>query len=113
MEGGHLWVVISDPEGYPQDDVVIVNLTTDQAWKDRSCVLHPGEHPYIKHQTLVYYRETARVPPERMAVLESGHLRMDAKIAPRVLARIRMGAAASIFTPTGCVDVLRTQGLVR
>ena len=41
----HLWIVISDPSQH--ESCVIVNLTSWRSDKDQSCVLKPGDHPYI------------------------------------------------------------------
>jgi hypothetical protein len=52
----HLWIVISDPTADP-DQVLIVNLTTVDERKEQVCLLHGGEHPWIRHETCVNYAD--------------------------------------------------------
>jgi hypothetical protein len=49
----HIWVVLNNPR---DDDVVVrVNLTSFHPDKDCTCVLEPGDHPLIRHRTLLNY----------------------------------------------------------
>ena len=52
----HLWIVISDPDA-DAERIVIVSLTSHRADKDQACLLRVGDHPYVKHDTCVNYRE--------------------------------------------------------
>jgi hypothetical protein len=49
----HLWVVCSEPDqdGY----AVVFNLTTRRVNSDTNCVIHPGEHPFVKRESVVAY----------------------------------------------------------
>lgn len=53
-DGGHLWVVISDPSAH-QGEFVIVNLTGDLFRAGRECVLQVGDHQWVTKETYVYY----------------------------------------------------------
>ncbi len=46
----HLWVVISDPAA-DAENILIVNFTTSRADSDKACILQPGEHPFVRHET--------------------------------------------------------------
>ena len=50
----HLCVVISDPAQDP-NRVVVVAFTTRESWTDEGCVLYPGDHPFIQHDTCIDY----------------------------------------------------------
>lgn len=44
----HLFFVISDPSINAQE-VVLVNMTTYEDYKDNTCLLRPGDHEEVKH----------------------------------------------------------------
>lgn len=48
----HLWVVISNetPEGW-----IIVNLTARRPPCDDSCIVRPGDHLWVSHDSIVGY----------------------------------------------------------
>ncbi len=51
----HLWVILLNPE-QPSGETVMVNLTTKKfSHQDMTTVLNIGEHPFIKHESIVNY----------------------------------------------------------
>ncbi len=46
----HLYVVISKPENHA---VLVVNITTQNRFSDTSCILQPGDHPFIRHESCI------------------------------------------------------------
>ncbi len=54
---GHLYAVIAELEGPPQQ-VVVVSLTTKRAGSDETVVLTTGDHPFLKHDTSVNYQDS-------------------------------------------------------
>ena len=59
----HLYVVISDP-AQNCEEVVIVNFTSYSPDEEQTCILKAGEHPFIKHKTVVRYKD-ARITSVR------------------------------------------------
>jgi hypothetical protein len=109
----HLWVVISDPLSDPSDPVVIVNLTSRTADKDPTCIVNPGEHPFVTHPTVVNYRDAKAVSNTDLEhLLGLNHLHSHEPLSPVVLSRIREGAARSKFIREGCRKILAKQGLI-
>ena len=110
-QGGHLWVVVSEPATDPAH-VVIVNMTTDRGI-DRSCILNAGDHPFVDHPTCMRY-DMARIVTN--AALErhvsSYAIRLHERVSADVLERIRQGAAATDQIAFGCKQVLIDQGLI-
>jgi hypothetical protein len=51
----HLWVVVTDPNA--QGMCVIVNVTTLKHICDKTVVLCVGEHPFITHDSIVFYAD--------------------------------------------------------
>lgn len=67
----HLWMVISDPDA-DCDNVVIVNVTTFDTYKDKTCVLDPDDHPWIKHRSCVNFSGARQVSTKQLTALEAG-----------------------------------------
>jgi len=109
----HLWVVVSDPMLDVADPVVIVNLTSYHQGKDSSCLLQPGDHPFVRHLTAVYYAGAMNVLNAKLEGLaDDGRIVLQGPLTPAVLDRVRQGAAVSPFIPEGCRKVLIKQGLI-
>ncbi len=97
--GGHLWVVVSDP-ALDRTCVVIVNMTTDRGI-DRSCVLGPHDHPFVSRPTCMRYdmaRIVADADLERY--VSSNTIRLQEPVSPEVLARIRRAQRQPIKSPS-------------
>jgi hypothetical protein len=109
----HLWIVISRPQDNP-DEVVIVNLTShDSPEKDDSCVLGPGDHPWIQHKTSVRYRD-ARIASESDLddLVRRGWLIPQAAASDELITKILDGAEISPHLPGKHRRILENQGLL-
>ncbi len=58
----HLHVICNDPVFYPalvKECVLAVNLSTVNEYidYDKTCILKYDEHPFLKHDSYVYYRK--------------------------------------------------------
>ena len=56
----HLFVLLTDPIEAPDfngKQVLLVNIASvpNSLPYDSTCILHPGEHRFIKHESYVYY----------------------------------------------------------
>ena len=63
----HLWVVLAVHNNGAS--AILANLTSRRENSDTTCVLMPGMHPYIKHESCVHYRgmidrNVDRIPQE-------------------------------------------------
>ena len=108
----HLWIVVSDPRQDP-DAVLVVNLTSWREDKDDSCLLGPGDHPFVAHKSCISYRGgnlTTIATIEH--ALQAGVLQIHDPVSAEVLARIRAGAAISRFIPMRHAQLLADQGLI-
>ena len=56
-EKRHLRIVITDPDN-DQNQVVVSVTTLKYESQDNSCVLKPGEHPFIKEESIVDFKRT-------------------------------------------------------
>jgi hypothetical protein len=108
----HLWVVVSDP-ARDETRVAVVNFTTYLPFKDGTCRIKPGEHPFVTKETCIEFSGCQIVT---LGFLEDrkdrGHLVMDAPLVLSLLERIRSAAMASPQSPFELQSILIDQGLV-
>lgn len=94
--GSHLWVVIGINK---TGQVAIVNFTTKRPGKDESCVIHAGEHPFVKHETIAEYRKARLLKAQDVEALEQYAGIKQAPVSKSLLKRLQKGALTSDFTP--------------
>lgn len=108
----HLWVVLSDPRRDPKN-VLLVSLTTLTRLKESVCILAPGEHDWVRHQTCVSYEHAKVVPLDVLYKLkDKGLLVLQAPLSPALLQRVRSGAAVSMRITLDNRQILVNQGLI-
>jgi len=113
-DGGHLWVVASDPD-LNSSQVLIVNFTTVRGVRseDLSCVVEPDDHPWLTKNSYVVFA-IARIPT--LAYLDalevSKTIRLEAPLSPAVMTRIHAGAACSANLKFAILALLETQGFI-
>jgi hypothetical protein len=90
-ESEHLWVILTDPTAYPEC-IIIVNLSScdNNRRHDPACVLKPGEHWFIRHNTFVYYRGAIALT---LRQLIDANISLKTAVTPSILERIRDGAS--------------------
>ncbi len=104
----HLFVVLFDPNTYPSEGfgkrlcIVSVNFTSVTAEKriDSACIIEAGEHPFIQHQSYVFYEKIQIIDHEHVCTcVRTGVYRPAQKVSVELLERIVTGIQASSFTP--------------
>lgn len=95
----HLWVVLSVMD-QTTGQVLAVNLTTRRHNSDTTTVIHPDEHSYISHETVVAYFDARWVSAVALdaAVNQRAGKKLDA-CGSELLRRIQNGLLTSKFTP--------------
>jgi hypothetical protein len=100
-DGGipHLWIVVTEPSGTPPE-VAIVSLSSANKGKDPTVRLGPGDHPFIRKPTIVFYPDTRLIA---VGVIESevasAHATFHDDCSEALLQAVREGLLASPFTP--------------
>lgn len=102
-QGNHLFIVLNDPQPLPgygaADHCVMVNLSSIEADipYDATCVLQPGQHPFIVRPSYVYYRGTRieRANHIRNCIQTGIFTRRPPPFAPDLVAVIKHGLNAS------------------
>ena len=103
----HLWFVVTDPDGVPPR-VVAVMLRTATRFTDTTLVLHPGDHPFVRHESSVHY-STARWfrVSSILAAVRGGRCHLMPDASEDLLGRVRAGLLASPFTVNAVRDYCR------
>lgn len=102
----HLHIVCNDPIPYPKyanaESVLLVNITTlypEQPF-DGSCILNVGDHPFINHQSYVYYgKADIFAATSLVAGVQSGELVIRQACPDSTFIRILSGFEVSKKVP--------------
>ncbi|MGB6727460.1 MAG: hypothetical protein WBE74_16330 [Terracidiphilus sp.] len=110
-EGGHLWVVITDPESVDNDgEFIIVNLTKDVFRAGKECELNVGDHRWITEKTYVSFGDAQRLGANEALrltkAIKTGAIKTHYPMKPAVLQKIISAAKLSKALPSGFVDLL-------
>lgn len=105
-EDFHLWIIITPPT---EGEVVTVCMVTAHKKSERLVVLSVGDHPFIKHESVIAYRwSTIRAVDD----IESAFLTNAAKrrepISEALLKRLQAGLLDSEFTPNGVLHYYKS-----
>ena len=97
----HLFIVLSDPVT-DEKVVLLVSISSvkPDRWNDDSCLLYPGDHPFIKKNSFVDY-SSARIEPgdKLLRGVKAGKLIPQDPVSDDVFERICAGVMASKRTP--------------
>jgi hypothetical protein len=92
----HLYFVVSDVA--PDGKVLLVNVTKYDNNPDKSCVINDREHPFIRHISVVNYRDAIETPLTALeAAIEKGATTQHQSATNVLLKRIQDGAKASNY----------------
>ena len=108
---GHLWIVLTTETLSGQ--VAVANLTTHDPEQRRSCddecvIVRPGEHPYPRHDSCVFYRDAFLTSFDVLRRgLENRSYMPGDPLTPQLLERVRHGALASPLTDRSVEAAIR------
>ena len=90
----HLWVVVSHPD--PAGFVLMYSLTSFKDGCDTTCLIKPGEHIWVVHDTIVLYDDGRLFPAAQSErLLRSRSIRRQRPVSRALLAKIQHGAFRS------------------
>lgn len=94
----HLWIVITQPA--PESQLcAVVSVTTLRNSKDQTVLLRPGDHPFIRHDSTIFYGDGMIVDARRVdAEIGAGLAIRKEKCPPATLKLVQQGVLASPFT---------------
>ena len=107
----HLWIVLTPPT---EGEVVTVSVTTRRQKSELLVLLRVGDHPFIRHDSVVSYRYARiRTVDEIETALVNGTAKKREPVSAGLLKRMRDGLVESDFTPNGVrhfyLDVMRVE----
>lgn len=99
QETEHLWVLITQPN--PQThEAIMVNVTSLRPHSDTTTILNPGDHPFIRKPSVIFYADARMVDTRLLdAAVQRGAYHTHSAFQPAVIARIHAGLTTSAFTP--------------
>lgn len=99
-EQPHLWIALTHPYECNENKIVIVNLTTLRDWSDTTLVLQRGEHRFIKHDTVVNYKDARVARTDAiLATIQNGEASFDEDCTDELLELIQRKALVCTKTP--------------
>ena len=108
----HAWVVISHPDEDPEN-VVMVNLTTFEDWKDDACILISDDHSWIKHRTCISYEDATMATEGQLDKWAEGDkLKMLEAASDEMITKILEGAEKTDDMKVKFLSILSRQGLI-
>jgi hypothetical protein len=107
----HLSIVVVDVP--VTQEILVVSVTTYNDEKDPTCLLKVGDHPFIRHESCISYRNARRVSHVALqALIDHGRLISHERMCSSVLERIISGLDVSTSIPLGIIGWLQTHGLI-
>jgi hypothetical protein len=96
--GAHLWFVCTNASA--SGELAALSLTTLRPVSDTTCIVARGDHPFVQHDSVIYYR-AGRLWEVRalQAAIDSGLLVRHECASDKLMQRIREGASVSRFVP--------------
>lgn len=94
----HLWIVVTQPD--PQThECAIVSVTTLRNSKEQTVILRPGDHPFIRHDSTIFYGDAMIVDVRRLeAEIAAGLALVRDRCSTATLKLVLDGVGASPFT---------------
>src|ERR1039458_10137898 len=102
----HLWIILTPPS---EGEVVTVSVTTKRRRSETLVQLHPGDHPFIVHDSVIAYSYARiRTVEEIEIAVASGAARLRESVSQELLKRVCDGLIESDFTPNGIRDFYKS-----
>jgi hypothetical protein len=101
----HLWILAFGPD--TKGRIVLVSVTTLRRGKDQTVVLQPGDHPFVKHPSCVFYQDAIIASASHLEAWIAGELATPTDPCPAELLKLVCdGFSASEFTPQKVVRLI-------
>ena len=93
----HLFFVLNDPKD--EEEVVLASVSSMRRLADATCLLEPGDHPFIRHESFLDYRLCRTYPRTHLEPLVgSGYFERREDASEDLIERIIDGAFRSKHT---------------
>ncbi len=96
-ERRHLYIVLCDPKG-DKYELILVNVTSLRDNSDTTTILNPGDHSFIKHESVVnYYNAGILAHSNAEVAFRNGDRVGIERLKPAVLQRVQQGLLDSPY----------------
>lgn len=104
----HLYILIAAEERTNMG--LIVNITTSRDGCDKSCVVMPGEHRFLKHESVINYADSKIASISTIEeALAKGVIKPHDPVSPVLLKKVREGGLKSSAIPLKCLNFLSSK----
>jgi hypothetical protein len=98
----HLWIIITEPDA--EGKAVAVSITTQRSHSETTVTLNIGEHPFIKHPSVISYKHASIVDVKAVLTAMQRRpqqyvFRSHAPCTPELLEKIRAGMTRTKDAP--------------
>jgi hypothetical protein len=101
----HLFIIIAINK--ESTEALLVNITSPKIGCDQSCCVNLGEHPFLKHDSVVNYRDARLSPLSNLEhCIKKEIFRRVVPVSNALLKRIQDGGLISNEIPLKCQDFL-------
>lgn len=113
----HLHIVMNDPvysHEHGWEAVLAVNISSikEGIYFDPSCIVHPGQHPFVNRDSWVVYREAVVMRSERLEYkLASGEIRGHQTATDELFTNVRSGFNTSRLVPTKILRFIKNHNI--
>lgn len=100
----HLFILLTDPykDEFGNKSVLMVSISSirPQIPFDKTCILFPKDHPFVKHNSFVVYQKARLLEVDKvLRGVKAGQLVPQDAMDALIFARICKGLAQSRLTP--------------
>ena len=104
-ETEHLWVVVTEVDEHSKK-AICVNVTTRRPYSDTTCVLMPGDHPFVQHESVINFSDAREMAIDLVEQALAKRIRTFVceahdPCSEILLQRIQRGLLDSKYTPKG------------
>ncbi len=105
----HLHFILTDPDGNPEE-VVAVMVCTAKWHTDKTVVLEPGDHPFIRHRSSVQFGGADFLPVGKVQnLIKNKKCFLKEDMSAGLLQRVRAGLLKSIHTKNWVKEYCRVR----
>jgi len=101
----HLYILIAAEK--KTNTGLIVNITSSKDGCDKSCIVMPGEHAFLRHESVINYADSKITSISTIEeALSKGIIKPHDPVSPELLNRIRVSGLKSSAIPNKCLSFL-------
>lgn len=102
----HLHIIVLEKEEFTGNTIIVVIETLRSGRTDKTTILRPGDHEFIKKESYVNYRRSRQISTRTIEkLLQDKKAKSRASIKSDILKKIQEGILKSPFTPAEVVSM--------